>query len=59
MASSISMIYVNRLIAGSKKFEDVPENRKEEVKQLLDEKLKNGELNQRRYNKILGIEEEQ
>lgn len=53
MASSISVIYANRIMAGSRKFSEVPENRKEEVKQILQEKVDKGELNQTRFDKII------
>lgn len=53
MASSISIIYANRIMAGTRKFSEVPESRKEEVKQVLQEKLNKGELNQTRFDKII------
>ena len=53
MASSIAVIYANRIIAGAKKFSEIPENRKEEVKEVLQKKLTDGELNQARFDKII------
>ena len=46
-------IWVDRLIAGSKKFGEVPESRKERVKELLTNMLNNEEVTKEEYDNII------
>ena len=45
-------IWVDRLIAGSKKFGEVPESRKEKVKEILNNLLNNEKITKEEYDDI-------
>lgn len=49
-------IWANRLIAGTKDWDDVPESRKDGVKAELEARVEMGRLTEEKYCKILGIE---
>lgn len=46
-------IWVDRLIAGTKTFKEVPESRKNKVKELLDNLLNNEEITKEEYDNII------
>ena len=45
-------IWANRLIAGDKKWSDIPEKRREAVKAELQARLDNGEISEELFNTI-------
>ena len=47
-------IWANRLIAGSKTWAEVPEKRKEGVRQELEARVASGEITQEKMNEIIG-----
>lgn len=50
-------IWANRILAGTKKFSDVPGSRKNAVKAELQRRLDEGIITQEQYNTALGISE--
>jgi len=49
-------LWVKTLISGRRIFNDVPERYKAKIKSILDEKLKNGEIEQYTYDAIFAAE---
>ena len=49
-------VWVNRLIAGTKTWEEVPDSRKDGVKQVLIERVQKGEVTPEKYEEITGEE---
>ena len=47
-------IWANRLIAGTKTWDEVPDSRKEGVKEALAERVHKGELAAEKYEEITG-----
>lgn len=54
---SIINIWVNRILAGDKTFDDVPKKRKAKVEEELKSRVETGILSQDDYSKIVGLEE--
>lgn len=52
----MNLIWANRLIAGTKTWEDVPALRKESVKSVLIERVISGEITSAKYTHITGEE---
>lgn len=48
----MSEIWANRLIAGTKKWEDVPPSRKDAVNGILLVRMESGEITQEQYDEI-------
>lgn len=47
-------IWANRLIAGTKMWDEVPQSRKESVKIVLAERVESGAINPERFEEITG-----
>lgn len=47
-------IWANRLIAGTKTWNEVPEKRKESVKAELESRVSSGEITEERFHEIIG-----
>lgn len=52
-------IWANRLIAGTKTWDEVPDSRKNSVKAELQNRVDNGEISAEQYTEITGISCEQ
>lgn len=50
----MNKIWVNQLIAGTKTWAEMPISRRKDVKEILAEKLRNGEINAEQYEAITG-----
>lgn len=49
----MARIWANRLIAGDKTWDEVPESRKAAVKKVLQEDVANGKITQEEYDSIV------
>ena len=47
-------IWASRLIAGTKTWDEVPEKRKESVREELESRVASGEITEERFNEIVG-----
>jgi hypothetical protein len=52
----MNKIWADRLVAGTKKWKDVPKSRKEAVKEILLEMVAEGTLSEEYYQQIVGVE---
>jgi hypothetical protein len=52
----MNKIWADRLVAGTKKWKDVPKSRKEAVKAILLEMVEEGTLTEEHYQQIVGVE---
>ena len=52
----MNAIWANRLIAGTKVWDQVPKSRKPGVKAILKERVKDGEITPERYQEIVDEE---
>jgi hypothetical protein len=53
---TMNKIWADRLVAGTKKWKDVPKSRKEAVKAILLEMVEEGTLTEEHYQQIVGVE---
>ena len=52
----MNKIWADRLIAGTRTFDEVPASRKPAVKEILLEMVNKGKLTPERYQEIVGVE---
>lgn len=53
----MNKIWADRLVAGTKKWKQVPASRKTAVKEILLEMVEEGTLTEEHFQKIIGVEE--
>lgn len=53
----MAKIWADRLVAGTKKWKQVPASRKAAVKEILLEMVEEGTLTEEHYQEIVGVEE--
>lgn len=52
----MNKIWADRLIAGTRTFDEVPQSRKNDVKELLIEYVNEGKITKEQYQKIIEID---
>lgn len=52
----MNKIWADRLVAGTRTWDEVPASRKPAVKAILQEYVEKGKITQERYEEIVGVE---